>query len=70
MDKILEQIATSGVVAILRGAEPSRIVPLGEVLLAAGVGAIEVTLNSPGALEGIAALRKELGDAIRSAPAR
>ncbi len=64
MDKILEQIAASGVVAILRGAEPSRIVPLGGALLAAGVGAIEVTLNSPGALEGITALRKELGDAI------
>jgi 2-dehydro-3-deoxyphosphogluconate aldolase/(4S)-4-hydroxy-2-oxoglutarate aldolase len=64
MDKVLEHIATSGVVAILRGVEPPRLVPLGKALLAAGVGAIEVTLNSDGALEAIALLRQELGEAI------
>lgn len=64
MHKVLEQIAANGVVAILRGVEPTRMVPLGRALLAAGVGAIEVTMNSDGALDGITALRHELGDAI------
>ncbi len=65
MHALLEQlVAQSGVVAILRGVEPARLRPLGEALLAAGVGAIEVTMNSQGALEGIAQLREHLGDRI------
>jgi 2-dehydro-3-deoxyphosphogluconate aldolase/(4S)-4-hydroxy-2-oxoglutarate aldolase len=64
MNPIMDRITQSGVVAILRGVEPARLLPLGEALLAAGVGAIEVTLNSQGALEGIAALRQHLGDRI------
>ncbi len=64
MDKILEHIAANGVVAILRGVEPAKIVPLGRALLAAGVGAIEVTMNSADALAGITGLRRELGEAI------
>ncbi|HLN63908.1 MAG TPA: bifunctional 4-hydroxy-2-oxoglutarate aldolase/2-dehydro-3-deoxy-phosphogluconate aldolase [Symbiobacteriaceae bacterium] len=64
MHMLLEQISHSGVVAILRGVEPSRLLPLGEALLAAGVGAIEVTLNSEGALEGITALKQHLGARI------
>jgi 2-dehydro-3-deoxyphosphogluconate aldolase / (4S)-4-hydroxy-2-oxoglutarate aldolase len=64
MHPMLDRITQSGVVAILRGVEPSRLPLLGEALLAAGVGAIEVTLNSQGALDGIAALRERLGDRI------
>ncbi len=64
MHEVLEHIAANGVVAILRGFEPARIAPLGKALLAAGVGAIEVTMNSNGALDGIKALRIELGGAI------
>jgi 2-dehydro-3-deoxyphosphogluconate aldolase/(4S)-4-hydroxy-2-oxoglutarate aldolase len=62
--RILEHIAANGVVAILRGVEPHLMVRLGGTLLAAGVGAIEVTMNSNDALAGIAGLRKELGDKI------
>ncbi|MDR7866694.1 MAG: bifunctional 4-hydroxy-2-oxoglutarate aldolase/2-dehydro-3-deoxy-phosphogluconate aldolase [Sporomusaceae bacterium] len=64
MHDVLEQIAANGVVAILRGVESARMVPLGKALLAAGVGAIEVTMNSDGALDGIKALRAELGGVI------
>lgn len=64
MHDVLERVAANGVVAILRGVEPAVIVPLGRALLAAGVGAVEVTLNSEGAFDGIAKLRQELGDAI------
>jgi 2-dehydro-3-deoxyphosphogluconate aldolase/(4S)-4-hydroxy-2-oxoglutarate aldolase len=61
MHTILEHISQTGVVAILRGVEPSLLVPLGRALAAAGVGAIEITLNSEDALSGIAALQTELG---------
>ncbi len=64
MHEVLERIAANGVVAILRGVEPARMVPLGKALLAAGVGAIEVTMNSDGALDGITALRREMSEAI------
>ncbi|MDT8899895.1 bifunctional 4-hydroxy-2-oxoglutarate aldolase/2-dehydro-3-deoxy-phosphogluconate aldolase [Anaeroselena agilis] len=64
MGKVLDLIAANGVVAILRGIEPARMVPLGGALLAAGVGAIEVTMNSDGAPEAITALRRELGEVM------
>lgn len=64
MHEVLERIAANGIVAILRGVEPARMVPLGRALLAAGVGAIEVTMNSDGALDGIKALRREMSGAI------
>jgi 2-dehydro-3-deoxyphosphogluconate aldolase/(4S)-4-hydroxy-2-oxoglutarate aldolase len=62
--KVLELIAANGVVAILRGVEPPLMVPLGRALLAAGVGAIEVTMNTDDALAGITGLREELGGVI------
>jgi 2-dehydro-3-deoxyphosphogluconate aldolase / (4S)-4-hydroxy-2-oxoglutarate aldolase len=50
------------VIGILRGI-PAELVPeLGEVATSAGLAAIEVTLNSPGALEQIRALRRALGE--------
>ena len=61
MHTVLEYIAEIGVVAILRGVDPSILVPLGHALADAGVGAIEVTLNSEGALQGIAALQVAIG---------
>lgn len=61
MHTILAHINKTGVVAILRGTDPGLLVPLGRALAAGGVGAIEVTLNSEGALAGIAALQKEIG---------
>lgn len=61
MHAVLEHVAEIGVVAILRGVDPSILVPLGQALADAGVGAIEVTLNSEGALQGIAALQAAVG---------
>ena len=54
--------AVSGprVVAIGRGLDPERVVDIGEGLLAGGVRAFEVTLNSASAFEGIAALVERL----------
>lgn len=64
MHKIIEHISQTGTVAILRGVEPASIVPLGQALLEAGVGAIEITLNSEGAFEGIKKLRTALDGKI------
>lgn len=61
MYSVLEHIAEIGVVAILRGVAPSILVPLGHALAEAGVGAIEVTLNSEGALQGITQLQAAIG---------
>jgi len=48
-------------VAILRGLTPADALPVGAALLAAGVRSIEVPLNSPQALDSIAALAQEFG---------
>jgi 2-dehydro-3-deoxyphosphogalactonate aldolase len=45
-------------VAILRGVRPDEIEPIGEALIEAGFGLIEVPLNSPDPLESIARLAR------------
>ncbi|SFM30355.1 bifunctional 4-hydroxy-2-oxoglutarate aldolase/2-dehydro-3-deoxy-phosphogluconate aldolase [Pelosinus propionicus] len=64
MHAILEHVAQNGVVAILRGVNPGILVPLGQALADAGVGAIEITLNSEGALQGITALKEAIGEKL------
>ncbi len=51
----------AGMVVIIRGVPPAWAVPIGEALLAADVDVMEITLNTPRALEMIAALRTALG---------
>lgn len=50
------------VVAILRGVKPDEVVDIGEALYRAGVGVIEVPLNSPDPLASIEILGKTMGD--------
>jgi len=50
-------------VAILRGVRPDEVVAVGEALVEAGIGVIEVPLNSPDPLASIEALAKRFGDA-------
>jgi 2-dehydro-3-deoxyphosphogluconate aldolase/(4S)-4-hydroxy-2-oxoglutarate aldolase len=52
----------SRVVAILRRTEAALAVETAEALLRGGVSVIEVTLNTPGALEMLRAMRAEVGD--------
>lgn len=49
-------------IAILRGVKPDEVVAIGEALVDAGIGIIEVPLNSPDPLESIAALARRFGD--------
>ena len=53
----------TGIIAIIRGSfTREQLREIGEGLAAGGVRAMEVTLNSPGALEAIADLRETLGE--------
>src|SRR5216683_8185636 len=52
----------SRVVAILRRTQARLAVETAEALLAGGISVIEVTLNTPGALEMLRAMRDEVGD--------
>lgn len=53
-----EALAACGLVAILRGLQPSEAVAIGEVLFASGIRILEVPLNSPDPFASIAALAK------------
>lgn len=58
------RIRAVGAVAIIRGSfATATVVSAARVLVEAGLSVMEVTLNSPGALDTIAALRGELGEA-------
>lgn len=50
------------VVAILRGVRPEEVLEIGEALYRAGIGIIEVPLNSPDPLTSIKTLAQAMGD--------
>ena len=61
-EKLDKWFAQMPVVAILRGVRPDEVVDIGEALYAAGIGIIEVPLNSPQPLESIKKLTQTLGE--------
>ncbi len=61
-EKTLQLIYDHRIVAILRGCDPSHVLPIAEALYAGGIRLLEITLNSPGAFEAIAAAVGSLGD--------
>lgn len=60
--QVISAIEHTGVIAIVRGSAPEDILPLARALYAGGVRVIEVTCNTRGYLQSIAALSAELGD--------
>ncbi|MER5387515.1 2-dehydro-3-deoxy-6-phosphogalactonate aldolase [Saccharopolyspora sp. NPDC002686] len=52
----------SGLVAILRGITPGEVLAIGEVLVEAGIDAIEVPLNSPDPFTSVERLAGSLGE--------
>lgn len=61
----LEAIGASGIVLVIRGLEPSLARRTAQALYDVGIRAIEVTVDTPGALETIAALAAEMpGDTV------
>jgi 2-dehydro-3-deoxyphosphogluconate aldolase / (4S)-4-hydroxy-2-oxoglutarate aldolase len=59
---VLSTIKHEKMIAIIRGSEPSDALAIAKALYEGGVRAIEITLNSPGALSSIEKVRSELGD--------
>lgn len=57
----LKRVLDSGVVAVLRLASADLLLEVAGALVAGGVIAIEVTMSTPGAIEGIARLTREFG---------
>ena len=61
-DEMVCRVRDDGIIAIVRGDFPARqILEIGDALLAAPVLVMEVTLNTPGALELIQILRNRFG---------
>jgi len=59
LDSWLEKMP---VVAIIRGVKPDQVVEIGEAILEAGIGIIEVPLNSPDPFDSIKRLSDALGE--------
>ncbi|MFD1066879.1 bifunctional 4-hydroxy-2-oxoglutarate aldolase/2-dehydro-3-deoxy-phosphogluconate aldolase [Oceanobacillus locisalsi] len=57
----LETIYHHKIIAIIRGAKKEDLLQIGAALKEGGVRLIEVTLNSPGAIEGIQQLKETFG---------
>ncbi len=60
IDEVTEAVIRSGVVAVLRAPTADAFAAVADVLVTAGVTAIEVTLTSRGALEALAGLCRQL----------
>jgi 2-dehydro-3-deoxyphosphogluconate aldolase/(4S)-4-hydroxy-2-oxoglutarate aldolase len=64
MDKyrVIQCLQETGIVAIVRGTGKNEILKIAEALYAGGVGAVEVTCNTPGYLGMIQTLAEAMGD--------
>ncbi|HMI19219.1 MAG TPA: 2-dehydro-3-deoxy-6-phosphogalactonate aldolase [Sphingomonas sp.] len=62
LDLFRDKLADCPLIAILRGVKPDEIVAIGDALVEAGVGIIEIPLNSPDPLRSISTLARHLGD--------
>ena len=63
IDKMARRVQADGIMAIVRGDFPMhKVLEIGDALLAAPVLVMEVTLNTPGALELIQMLRARFGE--------
>jgi 2-dehydro-3-deoxyphosphogluconate aldolase / (4S)-4-hydroxy-2-oxoglutarate aldolase len=60
----LEQILRYKIVAILRGCAPERVMDIVTALAEGGVRLLEITLNSPGALDLIRQVSETMGDRL------
>ncbi|MEU9448973.1 bifunctional 4-hydroxy-2-oxoglutarate aldolase/2-dehydro-3-deoxy-phosphogluconate aldolase [Streptomyces sp. NPDC048277] len=59
-----EALRRTAVVAVLRAGSGRHLLPVARTLADAGLVCLELTLTTPGALETLATLRKELGDSV------
>jgi 2-dehydro-3-deoxyphosphogluconate aldolase / (4S)-4-hydroxy-2-oxoglutarate aldolase len=57
----IDLLRRCGVIAILRGIDSDRVVPIVQTLYEGGIKAVEVTLNHPDSIKSIALLENEFG---------
>ena len=60
----LIRLKDSGLIAVIRRPKESQIHAIAEALVAGGVGALEITLDTPGALQMIKDLKGKFGDQV------
>jgi 2-dehydro-3-deoxyphosphogluconate aldolase / (4S)-4-hydroxy-2-oxoglutarate aldolase len=60
----LNRVLKTGIVAIIRAPSSDQLVAVAAALFEGGIDVIEVTFTVPGALEILAAVKKELGDRV------
>jgi 2-dehydro-3-deoxyphosphogluconate aldolase / (4S)-4-hydroxy-2-oxoglutarate aldolase len=60
--EIISLLANPGIIAVVRAQKTEQVIPLSEALIAGGVIAIEITMTTPNAIEGIRDARKRLGE--------
>lgn len=58
----IERLIDGGVVAVLRGIDPDDVVPVARAVVEGGVRAVEVTADTPGAMDMVGAVADDLGD--------
>lgn len=61
-DQYFQLMADAGIVAVIRARKTEQLIPLTESLLAGGVPAIEVTMTTPNAIQGIQMLADRFSD--------
>jgi 2-dehydro-3-deoxyphosphogluconate aldolase / (4S)-4-hydroxy-2-oxoglutarate aldolase len=61
---VRDELIEAGIIAIIRGDFAHVMDALVDALLSGGVRALEVTMNSPGALESVAAAVRQAGDGV------
>ncbi|MBX5435992.1 MAG: bifunctional 4-hydroxy-2-oxoglutarate aldolase/2-dehydro-3-deoxy-phosphogluconate aldolase [Alicyclobacillaceae bacterium] len=64
LENTVQRLSGVGVVAILRRLPADKLLRIAEALLAGGMEAIEITVDSPGALDAIAMLCERYGDRL------
>ncbi|HEX5203597.1 MAG TPA: bifunctional 4-hydroxy-2-oxoglutarate aldolase/2-dehydro-3-deoxy-phosphogluconate aldolase [Actinoplanes sp.] len=63
-DDVTAAVIRSGIVAILRASTADSFAAVADVLVGAGITALEITLTSHGAIEAIAGLRRQLPGSV------
>jgi 2-dehydro-3-deoxyphosphogluconate aldolase / (4S)-4-hydroxy-2-oxoglutarate aldolase len=64
LDAVSAAVARSGIVAVLRARTADSFAAVADVLVSAGVTALEVTLTSRGAIDALAGLRRQLPETV------
>jgi 2-dehydro-3-deoxyphosphogluconate aldolase / (4S)-4-hydroxy-2-oxoglutarate aldolase len=59
--EIISLLASPGIIAVVRAQKTEQLLPLSKALLAGGVMAVEITMTTPNAIEGIREVSAQLG---------